>query len=131
MCTYHMALIIRKIWPCHTHFYDINSHLWVDSKSGENDKFSKKNLNSHPNVQSFNFACAWCVPTVCLMCAHTIWRLYLENMDLCGSNAVSHVFLRQKLVSVTHFRFCRIHAVSESTWNLSGSNVSKCVNIKS
>ena len=47
---------------------------------------------------------------VCLMCAHNVtWGCsWLKSMGSGGSNAVSHVFLRQKLVSVAQIKVLHI-----------------------
>ena len=44
---------------------------------------------------------------MCLMCAHTWGCSWVKSMDPCGSNAVSHVSLRQKLVPVAQIK--RLH----------------------
>ena len=62
-----------------------------------------ENLENFIKTEIFQFCmchlCAWNVPAVRTI-AHTIWCLKIENKYLCGSDAVSHVFLRQELASV-------------------------------
>ena len=49
--------------------------------------------------------CAWYVPIMCLMCAHTFLINSSWNTASGLSNAVSHVFLRQNHAAVVQFEF--------------------------
>ena len=78
-------------------------------------KFQKKN-------EILDFACAWCVHRMCLMCAHTWGCSQIESMDLKLSNVVSHVFLRQKLASVAPIKIWWENQIFDQKSNFSSKN---------